>query len=140
VASRFSTPEAVEHAFYQAFQELDATLMGEVWSDLPETVCVHPGGDLLQGRATVLQSWAEIFASADRPSLVHRTLQVSGDGDLAVHLVEELIRPGRGAETRASRVLATNVYRRGRDGWRLLAHHASLPVMRTREAPPGRLH
>lgn len=138
---RFVTPEEVEAAFYRAFQELDQTLMTQVWSDDPDTVCVHPGGDLLRGNSSVIQSWIEVFSGARCPTLVYRAIQETADGTLAVHLVEEMIRPGGQQNAEASRVLATNVYRRGRNGWRMLVHHASLPVVRSRRGDSvGRLH
>jgi len=141
LSTGFSDPEQAEAAFYRAFQELNPSLMERVWSEGPETVCVHPGGDLLRGKPAVLQSWAEIFASAERPSLLYRTLQTTGAGDIAIHLVEEMIRPGSNPDTAASRVLATNIYRHGGDGWRMTAHHASLPVMgSSRKERQGPLH
>jgi len=137
----FATPEAVESAFYQAFQELDPALMDQVWDRNPDVFCVHPGGGLQQGRAAVLESWAAIFHKASRPSVLFRTLQVTGHGDLAVHLVEEVIRPSADPQKEPSRVLSTNVYRRSRGGWHLLSHHASLPLMSAPHAPhPGQLH
>ena len=138
----FADPAEVETAFYHAFQELDTELMAQVWSDLPESACVHPGGDLLRGRSAVLQSWSEIFASAGRPSVSFRTLQTTRSGDIAIHLVEEIIRPGSNPDSASSRVLATNIYQRTDEGWSMMAHHASLPVMgSSRKAPStGRLH
>jgi hypothetical protein len=129
VSLRFNSAEEAEAAFYRAFQELDLALMEQVWSDLPETCCLHPGGGLLLGKAAVLQSWSEILAKAKRPSMVHRTLQVTANGDLSVHQVEELIRPGDDPRGKASRVIATNVFRRDLNGWRMLTHHASLPLV-----------
>ncbi len=138
---RFNSAEETEGAFYRAFQELDLELMGQVWCDLPETCCLHPGGGLLLGKAAVLQSWSEIFAAAERPSMVHRCLQITTNGDLSVHQVEELIRPGGNPKGKASRVIATNVFRRDLNGWRMLTHHASLPLVgsKTNERS-GRLH
>ena len=137
----FSEPEQAQAAFYRAFLEMDVALMEQVWSESPDTVCVHPGGDLLQGRHAVVQSWAEIFASADPPSLSYRNLQTTRSGDIAVLLVEELIRPGNKPDSESSRVLSTNIYRLSGDGWKMTAHHASLPVMRPRsKREQGRLH
>jgi ketosteroid isomerase-like protein len=137
---RFATPDETEAAFYRAFEELDLDLMGQVWLDDPEAFCIHPGGDLLEGRQAVQQGWAEIFSGAHRPTLVHRTLRREAAGDLAVHLVEELIRPAGGSDA-PSRIIASNLYRRGRDGWRMLAHHASLPLIAAHPRQRGgRLH
>ncbi len=140
MSSGFSTPEEAEDAFYQAFEQLDPPLMQQVWGDDPEAVCVHPGGDLLSGTRAVAQSWSEIFGAAERPTVVHHTLRTTVDGDLAVHLVEERIRPAGSGNPEPSRVLATNVYRRGRGGWHMLAHHASLPLVGARRQERGRLH
>jgi ketosteroid isomerase-like protein len=140
MSTRFASADEVQAAFYRAFEELDLDLMGQVWIDDPEAVCIHPGGDLLEGREAILQSWAEIFAGAHQPTLVHRTLRRETAGDLEVHLVEELIRPSGGTAP-PSRVVASNLYRRRRDGWRMLAHHASLPLMRAHARQRGgRLH
>jgi len=138
--TRFATPDEVEAAFYHAFEVLDPHLMEQVWDDDPQAVCIHPGGDLLSGKTAILQSWLEIFGAAQPPILVHRTLQQTGDDALVVRLVEELIRPG-GSHSPPARVLASNLYRRGHDGWRLFGHHASLPVMGTHPRErAGRLH
>lgn len=129
--SRFQIPDEVEAAFYAAFQTLDITLMGAVWAEVPSPVCVHPGGDLLQGRGEVLNSWREVLTGAERPDLQYRVIQRTAAEGLAVHLVEELIRPSRSREE-PNRILATNVYRQTGEGWRMTAHHASLPLMRKR--------
>jgi hypothetical protein len=143
--SRFQTPDAVEASFYTAFQTLDIALMGAVWAEQPSPVCVHPGGDLLQDRSEVLRSWREILTGAERPELHYRVIQRTASEGLAVHLVEELIRPSRSREE-PNRILATNVYGKTAEGWRMTAHHASLPLMRRRpetagsEAPKPRMH
>jgi hypothetical protein len=143
--SRFQTPDEVEAAFYAAFQTLDIALMGAVWAEQPSPVCVHPGSDLLQGRSEVLNSWREVLTGAERPDLQYRVIQRTATEGLAVHLVEELIRPSRSREE-PNRILATNVYRQSAEGWRMTAHHASLPLMRRRpettpsETPKPRMH
>ncbi len=136
---RFSSPGDVENAFYRAFQELDLPLMGQVWSEDSDSVCLHPGGDLLQGKAAVMQSWSDIFGSTHRPSMVHRTIQITSNDDLSIHLVEELIRPSADPQGKATRIIATNIYRRSRGAWQMITHQASLPIMKAR-ASTGRLH
>lgn len=125
----FATPAEVETAFYQAFQALDLALMDAVWENGREVVCVHPAGQMLRGKHSVMQSWARLFDRAYRPALLFQPRQASVAEDLAVHLVEELIRTGEGGDSAPTRVVTTNVYRRGEDGWRLLIHHASLPLV-----------
>lgn len=133
MSAGFTSPEAAEQAFYAAFARLDAAAMADVWAADQPVCCIHPGGALLQGRATVLQSWAEIFAGAQPPRLEWERLSaVSGSG-LAVHVTAEHIETGAPA-ARSAHVVATNVFRRGPAGWTLIEHHASLPVMRRTRA------
>jgi ketosteroid isomerase-like protein len=135
----FKTTDEAEAAFYAAFEATDVALMGAVWSDAPSVVCVHPGGDLLRGRTEVLRSWTDILTGAERPEILYRVIQRTGSDGLAVHLVEELIRPSRSREE-PNRILATNVYLNTAEGWRMTAHHASLPLMAARSAPAGSEH
>lgn len=139
----FTDSSESEEAFYEAFARLDLNGMNAVWADLSETFCIHPGGPLLQGKAAVIESWREILSSAEPPSIRYRTLQRFEVGTLAVHLVEELIAPSGRGRSEPTRVLATNVYRPIEGSWRLLAHHASLPLVASRDAAEAeavRLH
>jgi len=138
----FASPDAAEEAFYAAFAAADLRGMEVVWAYGDPVACVHPGGDLLAGRQAVMQSWMDIFSGARPPTLDHRVVASFTDGNLTVHLVEERIRPSGRPTEEATRVLATNTYRREDDGWRIAAHHASLPMIRIRagEADAPRLH
>lgn len=128
----YENASAVEAAFYSAFASVDIEVMDQVWARRVEPLCVHPGGDLLRGRIAVMESWMEIFSGTAPPRIEHRLLGHYTSGDLAVHLVEELIQPsGRTAEA-PNRVLATNVYTREEGSWRLVEHHASLPLVEQR--------
>lgn len=132
----FPDPAAAEEAFYAAFRTLDLEQMKTVWSGSADDSCIHPGGGLLQGADVVLASWAEIFRDSAPPQVRHRLIQTTSDERLAVHTVEESVSTGSGQ--RHAVILATNIYARGEDGWRMLAHHASLPLVERRAAENGR--
>lgn len=136
----FPNPEAAESAFYEAFKALDSEAMSLVWMKSSDASCIHPGGPLLQGTDRVLESWVEIFRDSNPPTVKVRLIQASADSHLAVHTVEESISSGSG--TRQAVVLATNVYVRMDGGWRMLAHHASLPLVERSIEPstPPALH
>ena len=85
---------------------------------------------ILAGLFLVLQSWAEIFDSADPPSIEFRLLERRTGDTLAIHLVEESIRPGSTAGEPASTVLATNTYLLHHGEWHMLSHHSSLPLVK----------
>jgi ketosteroid isomerase-like protein len=138
----FSTPEAAQDAFYAAFAATDLAAMAEVWADEVDSLCIHPGGGLLKGKAAVMQSWMEIFSTAQPPSIEVEPVTGMTSGDLAVQVLVELIRPnGRSAEP-AAQVLATNVFRFLNGSWHLVEHHASLPLRAPPQpdAPDHRLH
>ncbi len=137
----FAHPEAAEEAFYGAFAALDLAGMGAVWAQDQRPFCVHPGGDLLEGRRAILESWREIFSGSEPPIIEHTLLGSFQSGELAIHLVEETIQP-RGSGGQANRVLATNVYVREADCWRMAEHHASLPLVARRDSgrEDGLLH
>lgn len=136
----FSDPGGAEHAFYSAFADLDIDRMRSVWSSTERISCIHPGGGLLQGTEAVIASWADIFRSSQPPQIVHRLIQASQDSNLVVHIVEEQIRSGD--TDRRATVIATNVYGLLEDGWHMLAHHASLPLVepQNNQRAPAALH
>lgn len=124
----FATPEEAQDAYYAAFSATDVAAMAEVWGDDADTLCIHPGGGLLKGKEAVMQSWMEIFAGAQPPSIEVEPVATRDSGDLAIRVLVESIRPnGRPTES-VSKVLATNVFRLEDGSWRLVQHHASLPL------------
>jgi uncharacterized protein (TIGR02246 family) len=134
-------PSKVERTFYEAFSRLDLETMQRLWAEDADVSCIHPGGPLIQGKDGVIQSWGEIFTSASPPTIEYRVLSTRAAEDLAVHLVEERIRPSGERSAEATRVLATNVYVVREGGWRMLAHHASLPLVGgSKGRPRGPLH
>jgi ketosteroid isomerase-like protein len=141
----FESPEAAEAAFYGAFAATDLGAMSQVWLEGDAAVCVHPGGALLVGKDAVMQSWSEILTGAAPPRIEYRLLNRIEAADLRVHLVEERIQAGADPAAAPALVIATNVYARRPEGWRLSLHHASLPLLPARSAkgPEGaapRLH
>lgn len=124
--SGFSSPQAVEAAFYAAFCACDIQAMEMVWART-EVICIHPGSTALVGRNVVLRSWKNILMDAEPPHLHIEVISRIVSDKLAVHVVEEHITPVAGAAGTTSMVLATNIYRHEEDGWRMLEHHASLP-------------
>ncbi len=124
-AALFASPDDVEAAFYEALQRGDLDALMALWADDDEIVCVHPGGNgRLVGPAAIRASFEAIFASNGIPVVpeqVHRLHQI---GAAVHHLVEriEVVTPeGR----QVGWVVATNVFVKTAQGWRIAAHHAS---------------
>ena len=135
----FTTARDAEAAFYEALEKSDLEAMMAVWSDDDDIVCVHPGGMRLAGVEQVRESWRQIFAAGNGLRFRLRHLRAIDGMTLAVHSVYEQVTVA--GETRpAQPVVATNVYQRTENGWRMVAHHASpAPASPEGESRRGKL-
>ena len=95
-----------------------------VWSDDEDIVCVHPGGARVSGVAQVRESWRQIFAGGQTLRFRLGNQQSLNGMTLAVHSVYEQISIAGEARAR-NPVIATNIYMRTENGWRMVVHHAS---------------
>lgn len=120
--------EAAEQAFYAAFAAADARAMRQLWEESAEVVCAHPMGAAIQGFEPIMESFAQIFANGPRMRFTVDRVSLIAGHDLAVSVVYEHIH-GADATTPHPPILATNIFRRGADGWRLVLHQASPAVL-----------
>ncbi|GAA1909050.1 nuclear transport factor 2 family protein [Streptomyces durmitorensis] len=98
--------------------------------------CVHPGWPVLTGRGEVLRSYALIMANTEYIQFFLTDVHVGVAGDTAlVTCTENILSGGPPPEAGGELgplvgqlVVATNVFRRTDDGWKLWSHHAS-PVL-----------
>ena len=67
VPTRFATAEAAEHAFYDALERADLSMLLQVWAEDEDIICVHPGGLRLVGHHAVKESWQEILSNGGLP-------------------------------------------------------------------------
>ena len=120
---RYDSADTAEDAYYRAFERADLDAMRKVWEAGKDIECVHPMGPLLRGDA-VIASWAEMFATPQYVAIQRSNIQRHLSDDLVIHVLQEeiLFRDGR---QQPLHFIATNVYRRTVDGWRMIAHHAS---------------
>ena len=121
--------EAANTALYTAFETGDVDLMEAVWDvEEPDAlVCVHPGWPMLRGRTDVLRSWSAVMAGTDYIQFFLTDVQVVLAGQSAVVTCTENVLTSADVGENAS-VVATNVFVRRADGWRLVVHHGS-PVL-----------
>ena len=124
--------EAVNTAFYQAFESADLDTMLDLWLEDPEALCVHPGALPVRGTSAISRSWALIMANTPYIQFFLTDVEVSVlAGVASVTCTENVLtgddRTGPDAFGGA-RAVATNVFVRTDQGWRLWIHHAS-PVL-----------
>ena len=124
--------EQANARFYQAFETLDLARMDQVWAHGEHVQCVHPGWPLLVGWEAVRSSWEAIFENtAEMRFTLSDVRAAGGGGDLGwVTCTENIFSEVRGRLAVTS-VLATNLFERGPQGWRMIHHHASHVLTRT---------
>jgi ketosteroid isomerase-like protein len=117
--------EEANAAFYAAIEIGDLDQLEALWDAADDLVCVHPGAGLLTGRSRVLRSWAAILANVDYIQFVLSDVVVRVSGDTAVVTCTENVLTGDGTALHGGSAIATNVFRRRDDRWRLWVHHTS---------------
>jgi ketosteroid isomerase-like protein len=114
----------VEAAFYKALQNADIEKLMACWADEDEIVCIHPGGPRVVGPGAIRATFEAMFANGSIrawPQQVRKTVSVASCVHNLLEKVEVLTPQG----PKTAWVIATNVYHRTAQGWRLVAHHAS---------------
>jgi uncharacterized protein (TIGR02246 family) len=123
-AALMASPDDTEQQFYEALQRGDIDKLMAVWSDDDEIICVHPGGPRVMGPGAIRAAFEAMFSNGvidARPEKVRRVLTQG----TAVHSVLERIQVGTEQGEQVAWVIATNVYVKTAQGWRLVTHHAS---------------
>jgi len=114
----------IESAFYDALQKGDLEKLMACWADEDDVVCVHPGGPRLVGTSAIRAAFESMFANGTVRASPTRVCKVESLTSAMHNLIEqvEVMMPDG---PRIATVLATNVYHRTPQGWRMVVHHAS---------------
>ncbi|MCA0327055.1 MAG: nuclear transport factor 2 family protein [Proteobacteria bacterium] len=118
------TAEDIEASFYEALHNGDLEQLMACWADEDDIVCVHPGGARLVGAAAIRAAFEAMFSGGTLHATPERLRRVETLG-AAVHSVLERIDLVTAEGMQRAWVVATNVYLKTAQGWRLVAHHAS---------------
>nr|WSZ97600.1 nuclear transport factor 2 family protein [Streptomyces sp. NBC_00857] len=136
--------ELANTTFYDAMEHGDFEALSGLWLDGDDdgVSCVHPGWPVLTGRAEVLRSYALIMANTEYIQFFLTDVMVSVWADTAVVTCTENILSGGPAEENGDLgplvgqlVVATNVFRRTSEGWKIWSHHGSPVLAETDEEP-----
>jgi len=123
-AALMASVDDVEAQFYEALQRGDIERLMAVWADDEDVVCVHPGGPRVVGHAAIRATFEAIFGNGPIPAQPEKCKRVDGPG-CAVHNLLERVDMVTAEGPQTAWVIATNVYLKTAQGWRLVAHHAS---------------
>ena len=119
---------AANAAFYEAVERGDIDALEGLWVD-DAAVCVHPGLAPIHGHKAVMRSWAAVLAATPYLQFVLTDVVAeTHDGVAVVTCTENLLSAADGMPDTVfagGHAVATNVFRRDGDRWRLWVHHAS---------------
>ncbi len=116
--------DAIEAAFYEALQTADLEKLMACWADEDEIMCVHPGGPRLLGVEAIRTAFDAMFANGRIQAWPQGTRKIQTLVS-AIHNVFERIELLTDEGAREAFVIATNVYQKTPQGWRMVLHHAS---------------
>ncbi|NCN69675.1 MAG: nuclear transport factor 2 family protein [Rhodoferax sp.] len=113
-----------ETKFYEALQTSDLDRLMACWADEDEVICVHPGGPRLIGLGAIRAAFESMFSNGTLRIEAQSVRKIEAMGS-SVHSVRERIEILTNEGPLDAFVMATNVYHKTAQGWRLVAHHAS---------------
>lgn len=119
------SPDDIEAAFYDALQSGDVERLMACWADEDDIACIHPGGPRVMGSGAIRASFEAMFSQGGtiqaRPEQIRRVDSLASAVHHVLEKVEVLTQDGPAQAW----VLATNVYHKTPQGWRMVVHHAS---------------
>ncbi|BAZ43427.1 hypothetical protein NIES4102_04270 [Chondrocystis sp. NIES-4102] len=115
--------------FYRAFSNKDLREMNLIWWQGTTSLCIHPGGRMLEGWDTIRDSWQSIFNNTDSFEIEFELVKVEIDSCIAYVVGREIVlQSSRGRKVKALS-LATNIFQKMAQKWYLVQHHGS-PIIR----------
>jgi ketosteroid isomerase-like protein len=114
----------IEAQFYDALRSGDIDKLMRCWADEDDIVCVHPGGPRMVGSGAIRSTFDAMFTNGTIRATPLRVRKIEALS-CSVHSVIEKIEVMTPEGPREAYVIATNVYHKTAQGWRMVAHHAS---------------
>ena len=102
--------------FYAAFSNRDFSRMERLWSEADHIIVIHPGWPALIGRRPVISSWKRIMEGGMSPEVSCVDAQATILGETAVVVCTEILTD--------TELVATNIFCREEDEWKLIHHHS----------------
>jgi uncharacterized protein (TIGR02246 family) len=122
--SALGSADDIEQQFYEALREGDVDKLMNLWADDDDIVCVHPEGARIVGPTAIRAAFEAMLSNGAIDVRAENVRRVQTHAS-AMHSVVEHLRLMTPDGVRSGFVVATNVYMKLVEGWRLVAHHAS---------------
>jgi ketosteroid isomerase-like protein len=118
------TADETEANFYEALQTGDIERLMACWADEDDVLCIHPNSPRLVGLGAVRAAF-EMVLSHGGVRIEVEALRKIESMTSAVHSVRERIDILTSEGAVDAYAVATNVYFKTAQGWRMVAHHVS---------------
>ena len=123
MSQTYDTPQDAEDALYDALEDGDLERVMNVWENSEDIACLLPMQPLARGREAVRGAYEPLLAQGRRIAIAVTHIHWYESDQLAFHLIEEQAEPQGPAGGRPPlAIYATNIYRKGPHGWKLLVH------------------
>jgi ketosteroid isomerase-like protein len=116
--------DETEAAFYEALRLGDIDKLMACWADEEDIICIHPGGSRWIGTLAIRGGFEAMFSHGTIRANIEQVRRVQTLG-VSIHSVVERVEVMTPNGPAQAYVLATNVYLKTAQGWRMVAHHAS---------------
>ncbi len=123
-ASVGSSADETHANFYEALQTGDIERLMACWADEDEVICIHPGSPRLVGLGAIRAAFDAVL-SRGGVRIEAQALRKIESMSSAVHSVRERIDILTDEGSVDAYAVATNVYFKTAQGWRMVAHHVS---------------
>jgi ketosteroid isomerase-like protein len=118
----YDTPQDAEDAFYDALDAGNLKQLLSVWAESDDICCLLPMYPMIQGRQGVTDVFTRLFSQGQGVPLAITHLGWIETHDIAIHQVEEAIQAQPVDTPPPPPFYGTNIYRKGKSGWRLIVH------------------
>lgn len=113
--------EEANERFYNAFRNGDYAAMSRIWGTGEHVQCIHPMAECIAGREDVLKSW-QLILSGGRLSITLEDVRVYATDTTGYVTAVEVV----DAEDSKGRIVATNVFERQGDEFKIVLHQGGV--------------
>jgi ketosteroid isomerase-like protein len=127
------TIEESNTRFYKAFESLSIEKMEEAWKHSDDTICIHPGWEILTSWTAIRESWVRIFQNSRLIKFSITNIKIRAFENVAIVVcLENIDSVTEDKNSVRMGVIATNIFEKQNvnnnkynNQWLMIHHHGS---------------